>query len=175
MPAQPGQDVNITPPSSQCALLGSTHGVIPVCTTGVMLGSTQGVTPVSTQGVISGSTQSIQYVDSITAKVLQATQSESLPLAFNAQRTGVADVSTVPVVASVDTSQFFLRLFRTWISGEHGEAGDLPMDLPKPYNPLGHFSTITEGGCYVGFNTRCYTGFNTGCDPGFNTKYSVCG
>ena len=75
-----------------------------------MLGSTQCATPVSAQGVIPCSTQHIQYdeqslMENITAKVLQAIHSECHPLAFNTQSTGVADVTTVPEVATVDTSQ----------------------------------------------------------------------
>ena len=119
VPAQPGQYVIIIPPSSQ------------------------GVLPGSTQGVIRGSTQNIQYdqqslVDSITAKVLQAIQSECHPLAFNTQSTGVADVTTVPEASTVDTSQIVSDALQNLISSE---AGELTMDLPKPClslsNPLG--------------------------------------
>ena len=110
VPAQPGQYVIIIPPSSQGVLPGSTHGVIP--------GSTQGVIPVSTQGVIRGSTQNIQYdqqslVDGITAKVLQAIQSESHPLAFNTQRRGLLMLQQCQRHRQSIHPKLFLMLFRT--------------------------------------------------------------
>ena len=83
-------------------------------------------------------------MDSITAKVLQAIQSESQPLAFNTQSTmstGVADATTVPEVATVDTAQIVSDVLQNLISGDRGEAGELLMNLPKPClslsNPLG--------------------------------------
>ena len=136
VPVQTGQEHVVIPPSFRDVLPGSAQGAIPGSTHDAMRGSTQGTTPVSTLGVIPGSTQTIQYdqqslVDSITAKVLQAIQSENQPLAFNTQSTtstGVADAITVPEVTTVDTAQM--------VSDR-----ELPMNLPKPClslsNPLG--------------------------------------
>ena len=149
VPVQTGQEHVVIPPSFRDVLPGSAQGAIPGSTHDAMRGSTQGTTPVSTLGVIPGSTQYIQYdqqslVDSITAKVLQVIQSESQPLAFNTQRTtsmGVADAITVPEVTTVDTAQMVSDALQTLISGDRGEAGELPMNLPKPClslsNPLG--------------------------------------
>ena len=146
VPVQTGQEHVVIPPSFRDVLPGSAQGA-------AMRGSSQGTTPVSTLGVIPGSTQNIQYdqqslVDSITAKVLQAIQSESQPLAVNTQSTtsmGVADAITVPEVTTVDTAQMVSDALQTLISGDRGEAGELPMNLqnlachyPIHWGPLCH-------------------------------------
>ena len=142
VPVQTGQEHVVIPPSFRDVLPGSAQGAIPGSTHDAMRGSTQGTTPVSTLGVIQGSTQNIQYdqqslVDSITAKVLQAIQSECQPLAFNTQSTtstGVADAIAVPEVTTVDTAQMVSDALQTWISGDRGEAAiHLGSLLMAPY------------------------------------------
>ena len=120
VPVQTGQEHVVIPPLYRDVLPGSAQGAIPGSTHDAMRGSTQGTTSVSTLGVMPGSTQHIQLdqqslVDSITAKVLQAIQSENQPLAFNTQHTTSTEVTDAIVVPRSQQSiqpKWFLMLFR---------------------------------------------------------------